>query len=381
MTTDSIAHRRSDTPIPTAIVYCDGFFGEQEGKTANGLVRHSQAYRILSVIDRTQAGRDAGERLDGVPVGIPIVADLASALATAGEPVDMLICGVAPADGLLDDAQRAVLLEGLTAGLHLVNGLHQFLSDDLEFAAAALLAGTTIIDIRRPKPTHELRLFSGDIETVGCPRVAVLGTDGAIGKRTTATLLVDALAERGVHAVLVGTGQTTIIQGGTYGVALDAMIPQFASGEVEHQVVRAWRAEHPDVIIVEGQGALSHPAYLSSGAILRGSRATGVIVQHAPHRAVLSDFPFVPMPTVESEIALIEAFAPTRVIGIAINHEHMSADDVDSVITDYEERFAVPVTDPLTHPLGRLADMVLEAFPSIANGAHRPADPVTMLQS
>ncbi len=362
--------------VLNAIVYCEGFFGEQEGKTANGLVRHSRAYRILSVIDSAQAGIDAGVRLDGAPLGIPVVTDLGEALRRAPVTPDVLICGLAPADGRLDSTQRGALLDGIAAGLHLINGLHDFLNDDVEFAAAALLAGVTITDIRRPRPTNELRLFSGAIDAVGCPRIAVLGTDGAIGKRTTATLLVDALAERGVHAELVGTGQTTIIQGGTYGVALDAIIPQFASGEVEHQIVRAWAGEHPDVIIVEGQGALSHPAYLSSGAILRGSRAQGVIVQHAPLRAVLSDFPFVPMPTVESEIALIEAYAPTSVIGIALNHEHMTDREISDTIIEYEARFGVPVTDPLTRPLGRLADMVLDAFPDIANGAHRSVDPV-----
>ena len=144
----------------------------------------------------------------------------------------------------------------------------------------------------------------------------MLGTDGAIGKRTTATLLVQALNERGIKAVLVGTGQTTLIQGGKYGVALDALVPQFCSGEVEDQVVAAFEGEDPDVIVVEGQGALSHPAYLTSAHILRGSRPAGVIVQHAPKRRVLGDFPMMPMPTVASEVALIEAFADTKVIGI-----------------------------------------------------------------
>ena len=125
----------------------------------------------------------------------------------------------------------------------------------------------------------------------------MLGTDGAIGKRTTATLLVRALKARGIKAVLVGTGQTILIQGGKYGVALDALVPQFCSGEVEDQVVAAFEGEDPDVIVVEGQGALSHPAYLTSAHILRGSRPAGVIVQHAPKRERLGDFPMMPMPT------------------------------------------------------------------------------------
>ena len=139
-------------------------------------------------------------------------------------------------------------------------------------------------------------MFSGRIDEVTCPRIAVLGTDGAIGKRTTATILTKALNDRGIKAVMVGTGQTGLIQGARYGVALDAIPCQFCSGEMESTVVEAFEGEHPDVIIVEGQGALSHPAYLTSTFILRGSRPNGVILQHAPARRKLGDFADVPTP-------------------------------------------------------------------------------------
>src|SRR6478752_7977291 len=350
----------------TAIVYCEGQFGEQDGKTANGLVRHSEKYEILSVIDSLRAGSDAGKLLDGTANGIPVLASLAESIAHAGHVPDYLICGLAPADGLLSEEQRVVLLDGIARGMHVINGLHEFLNDDAEFVAAALLARVTITDVRRPKDKRDLHLFSGRIFDVTCPRIAVLGTDGAIGKRTTATLLVQALNDRGVKAVLVGTGQTTIMQGGKYGVALDALVPQFCSGEVENQVVAAFEGEDPDVIVVEGQGALSHPAYLTSAHILRGSRPAGVIVQHAPKRQVLGDFPMVPMPTAASEVRLIESFADTRVIGVTINHEDMSDDEVIASIADHRLSLGLPVTDPLTRPGSDLVDMVLAAFPQLA---------------
>ncbi|WP_183407075.1 DUF1611 domain-containing protein [Nocardioides marmorisolisilvae] len=350
----------------TAIVYCEDQFGEQDGKTANGLVRHSQKYEILSVLDSRHAGLDSGAFLDGVANGIPVLADLHQAIAHAGHVPDYLICGVAPADGLLSDAQRVVLLDGIARGMHIINGLHEFLNDDAEFVAAALLAQVTITDVRRPKDTRDLHLFSGRIFDVTCPKIAVLGTDGAIGKRTTATLLVQAMNAHGIRAVMVGTGQTTLIQGGKYGAALDALVPQFISGEVEHQMVLAFENESPDVIVVEGQGALSHPAYLSSGHILRGSRPDGVIVQHAPKRRVLGDFPMMPMPTAASEIKLIEAFADTRVIGVTINHEEMSPDEIDDAIAVHRLELGLPVTDPLTRPAADLVEMVLAAFPELA---------------
>lgn len=356
-----------DLPVgSTAIVYCEGLFGEQDGKTANGLVRHSERYEILSVIDSLRAGVDAGKFLDGTANGIPVLASLAESISHAGRVPDYLICGLAPADGLLSDQQRIVLLDGIARGMHIINGLHEFLNDDVEFAAAAVIAGVTITDVRRPKAKRDLHLFSGRIFDVTCPRIAILGTDGAIGKRTTATLLVQALNASGIKAVMVGTGQTSLIQGGKYGVALDALVPQFCSGEVEHQVVAAFEGENPDVIVVEGQGALSHPAYLTSAHILRGSRPAGVIVQHAPKRTVLGDFPMVSMPTVASEIALIEAFADTRVIGVTINHEEMTDDELSAAISEHRVQLGLPVTDPLTRPASDLLDMVLTAFPALA---------------
>ncbi|WP_182920334.1 DUF1611 domain-containing protein [Nocardioides cavernaquae] len=349
-----------------AVVYCEGQFGEQDGKTANGLVRHSEKYDILSVIDSRSAGQDSGTFLDGTPNGIPVLASLDDAIAHAGDMPDYLICGLAPADGLLSPDQRVVLLAGIASGMHVINGLHEFLNDDVEFVAAAAFAQVTITDIRRPPHTRDLHLFSGRIFDVTCPRIAVLGTDGAVGKRTTATLLVQALKDHGINAVLVGTGQTTLIQGGRYGVALDAMVPQFCSGEVENQVVTAFEIEDPDIIVVEGQGALSHPAYLTSAHILRGSRPAGVIVQHAPMRKVLGDFPMVAVPTVASEIALIESFVDTRVIGVTINHEGMEPDEIDSAIAEHRLELSLPVTDPLTRPGAELVDLVLRAFPALS---------------
>ena len=163
----------------------------------------------------------------------------------------------------------------------------------------------------------------------------------------------------------MGTGQTGLIQGARYGVALDAIPCQFCSGEMESAVVEAFEGEHPDVIIIEGQGALSHPAYLTSSFILRGSRPQGVILQHAPARQKRGDFAYVPMPTAASEIKLIEAFADTRVIGLTLNHENMTDADVSEAIVRYERELALPATDALMRSPDRLVDMVLGAFPEL----------------
>ncbi len=178
-------------------------------------------------------------------------------------------------------------------------------------------------------------------------------------------ILTHALNDHGIKAVLVGTGQTSLIQGARYGVALDAIPCQFGSGEKESTVVEAFDDAHPDVIIIEGQGALSHPAYVSSTFILRGSRPHAVILQHAPGRATLGDFPDVPMPTPASEIKLLQTFASTKVIGLALNHENMTDAEVTEAITRYESELGIPVTDALTRSTDRLIGMVLSAFPEL----------------
>ncbi|MDF7823529.1 DUF1611 domain-containing protein [Pontiellaceae bacterium B12227] len=360
----SISNRPTSIPQhPTAVVYCEANFGSMDGKTANGLVRHSEKYKILSVIDSTKAGMDAGALLDQVSNGIPIHSDLSTALEHTDGVPDYFIFGMAPSSGMLSPVERRLVLESMGLGMNIVNGLHEFLNDDPEFAEASRAGNVEIIDIRRPRPKKDLRMFNGSIAKVTCPRIAVLGTDGAIGKRTTATILARALNERGIKTVLVGTGQTGLIQGARYGVAVDAIPCQFCSGELEATMVEAFEGENPDVIIIEGQGALSHPAYLTSAYILRGSMPNGVVLQHAPTRTHLGDFPDTPMPTAASEIHLIETFSRTNVIGLTINHEKMTDAAVSAAIIKYERELGIPATDALLRSPDRLVEMVVEAFP------------------
>ncbi len=354
-------------PPPIAIIHCEGHFAGLDGKTAHGLVRHCDAFKIRAVIDSHCAGIDAGTVLDGVANGIPIVADLEEALGLPGVRPDTFIYGMAPATGLFGEGDRRVLLGAIAAGLNLVSGMREFLNDDAEFEAAASRHQVSIRDVRRPAALKDLRMFNGSIVRAQCLRIAVLGTDGAIGKRTTATLLVRALQKHGISTALVSTGQTGLIQDGRFGIALDAIPSQFCSGEVEAAVVQAFDDVRPAVIVIEGQGALSHPAYLSSSFILRGSQPQAVILQHAPARRNLSDFPFMPMPTPASEIRLIEAFAPTKVIGLTINHEGMDDSELTAAISLYEAELAIPVTDAVSRPASRLVTMVLRAFPELNN--------------
>ncbi len=351
--------------ISTAVVYCEANFGAVDGKTANGLVRHSEKYKILSIIDSDKVGYDSGVVLDGKPNGIRICRDLADALRCAGAVPDYFIYGMAPSDGMLSDHERNLVLEAIRFGMNIVSGLHEFLSEDPVFVAAAKAHNVKLIDVRKPRAKKDLRLFSGRIAEVTCPRIAVLGTDCAIGKRTTATILTQALNDYGLKAVMIGTGQTGIIQGARHCVALDAIPSQFCSGEMEATVLEAFEAEAPDIIIIEGQGAMSHPAFSSSIFILRGGLPDGIVLQHAPGRSHCCDFGQIEMPTPASEIKLIQTIADTKVIGLTINHENMTDAEVDEAIASYENELGMPATDALTHSPKRLVEMVLLAFPKL----------------
>lgn len=352
-----------------AIVYCEASFGAIDGKTANGLVRQSEKYEILSVIDSHQAGQDSGEVLDDKPNHIPICSDLDASLLHAGAVPNAFIFGMAPSSGMLSKHERSVILEAMSYGMNIVNGLHEFLNDDPIFVAACKANQVTIDDVRKPRDKKDLRLFSGRIHQVMCPRIAILGTDCAIGKRTTATILTAALNAQGIHTIMIGTGQTGLIQGARYGVALDAVPSQFCAGELEATIVQAYEVEQPDVIVIEGQGALSHPAFSSSSFILRGSCPSAVVLQHAPHRPHRCDFAQMPMPDPATEIRLIEAFSDTKVIGLTINHEGMRPDEVEAAMAQYERELGIATTDALMYSSDRLVDMVLAAYPHLRQAA------------
>lgn len=353
---------------PTAVVYCEGNFAKIDGKTANGLVRHSQAYRILSVIDSHHSGKDSGLVLDEAANHIRIFENLDAAVVDHIVMPDTLIYGMAPSTGRLSQADRGVVLDAIALGMNIVSGLHEYLSDDPEISGAASARNVGIHDIRKPKLSKDMRLFDGSVANVGALRIAVLGTDCAIGKRTTATVLARALNAEGIRTVLVGTGQTGLMQGAKYGVAMDAVPPQFCCGELEGAIVAADAGEQPDVILIEGQGALSHPAFCTSAFILRGSQPDAVILQHAPRRAHRCDFPDMPMPTPASEIALIEAFADTKVIGVTLNHEGMSDAEVSDTIATQSSKLGLPVTDALSRPAAHLLAVVFAAYPSLQQG-------------
>ena len=349
----------------TALIYCEGHFGDLDGKTANGLIRHSRKYQIVGVIDSLLTGRDSGMVLDGVKNGKPIYFDLTEAVRQLGRTPVNFIFGLAPKEAFLSTAERRVILDAMGMGMNIVNGLHEFISEDKEFIQASKTNHVRIEDIRKPQPKRYLHLYTGKIREVQIPRIAVFGTDCAVGKRTTALLLARALEARGLKPLFIGSGQTALIQGEKYGVAMDAMPSEFMTGELEHAVLEGIRHENPDILLIEGQSSLSHPAFISTCAIIRGSVPDAIVLQHPPKREVRVDFPELSMPSVGEEIKLLESYSGAPVFAVTLNHENMTLDEVNAAIESYERDYAVPVTDPLIFGCDKLADAIINRFPAL----------------
>jgi uncharacterized NAD-dependent epimerase/dehydratase family protein len=355
----------------TALVYCENQFGLVDGKTAAGLVRHSEIYTIVGVIDSSLAGKDAGEELGDDKNNIPIFANLHDALNKLSDIPDCYIYGKAPLDTYISPVERLLILEAMKKGMNIINGLHQFFSEDREFSDMAVKCDIQIKDIRKPPSIKNSHVFTGKISKVNVPVIAVLGTDCACGKMTTAVELNKVLNSLGVKSVMVATGQTSLMQGSKYGASMDALVSQFAIGEIEHAVVQAFEQENPDIILVEGQSAVSHPAFMSSVGILKGSMPDGVILQHPPARKFRCDFPGLMMPTVESEIQLIEAISPSQVIAIALSHEDLTAEEIPQIIKDYEHRLRLPTTDVLNYGCQKLVQALCNYFPKLKQKIER----------
>lgn len=349
------------TADANAVILCQGALATPTGKTGNGLLRRSRRYKIRGVIDSRHAGQDAGQVLDGVPNGVPIFASVDDALAK-DPSIRTMIFGLATDGGMLPKELRAPMRRAIERGLNIVSGLHEFISDDGEFAPLARKKGVDIFDIRKMPLLRPPHFYTGAISGVRATVIAALGTDSAIGKRTTAWKIVEALEKRGYNAHMIATGQTGIMQGAKYGFVLDSTVNDYVAGEIEWAVVECDRREKPDVIILEGQGALTHPAYPGGFELIAAGQPKGIVVQHAPARKTLDGFPAVKMADLGREISLLEAYGQKPVIAITLNHEDMTREQVEATVRDYEARFGVPTCDPLWHGADKVAAEVERRF-------------------
>ncbi|WPP48553.1 DUF1611 domain-containing protein [Catalinimonas niigatensis] len=342
-----------------AIVITQGYLATPRAKTAHGLIRDTSKYKILAVIDHQHAGQDAGEIVDGKRRGIPVFGDLTTFLSTSSEKAMFCLVGVAGKGGLIPEGMLDTVKDAIRAGMSIVSGLHEFMSDIPELITLAEEHKVTITDIRKPKPRHELKFWTGRIKQVRCPKIAILGTDCNLGKRTTTRLLMHALQQADIRAEMIYTGQTGWMQGSAFGFIFDSTFNDFISGELEDAIVRCWDAVKPDVILLEGQSSLRNPSGPGGSEFLLSGEARHVILQHAPGRKYFHHFDEeqLEIPSLESEVKLIEMYG-AKVFAITLNEQNLSPEQAQAYKTQYEQALGIPVLIPLQESLDSLAPII-----------------------
>lgn len=341
-------------------IFAEGLFTSHYGKTAHGVIRYGTRH-VVAVIDSTEAGRTAAEVVPFSRRPVPIVATLAEAIERGATA---LLVGVAPTGGRLEPAWRAVLLEAIEAGLSVEAGLHSQLSEDPELRRAATRAGVALRDLRAVPV--DLTVPAGPNSRPDSVRVVhSVGSDTVIGKKVV-TLELDRLArERGQRSVYVPTGQTGVAIAG-WGIAVDHVISDYVAGAGERLVMEG--TQRGDLLFVEGQGGLFHPAYSAvTLGLLHGSAPDLLVLVHKAGATALRNYPDLPIPPLTELIAAYECAArpvrPTRVAAVALNTAAVDSDEAArAAIAAAEDETGVVADDVVRFGPGRVLDAVLAAF-------------------
>jgi len=347
------------TYMGTAVVLTRGKFHLSDAKTAHGLVRGTERFKILGVIDDVSAGKDAGVVLDGIQRDIPVFSSVRAFTGATGDIPDYAVIGVALCGGRLDAGWQDFVLDVMSRGISIVNGLHMPLSDIPAFEEAAEKYHVEIIDFRRSKPFDQLSYWTGKVLDVTIPRIAVLGTDCASGKRTTSRMLMQMCRSNGMKAEFIFTGQTGWLQGAPYGFILDATPNDFVSGELEAAIVACAEHANPDLMFLEGQSALRNPLGPCGAEFIVSGGAKGVILQHAPFRKFFDTAEALGccLPTAEDEIRLIEMYG-AKVIAVTLNGQGGSREDLARYARQLKADTELPVLDPLNDDLTALLPVI-----------------------
>jgi uncharacterized NAD-dependent epimerase/dehydratase family protein len=329
-----------------AIVITGGILETNSAKTAHGLIRGTDRFEIVAIIDQKSKGKDAGEVLDGKHRNIPVYGTIQEFLSVG--KAEYCVIGVATKGGVIPDSLRDMLKEALENGLNLVNGLHDYVSEHPELVAIAEKKGLQIIDVRKPKKFKDLHFWNGKIKEVKCAKVAVLGTDCALGKRTTTRFLMEAMRKAGYKAEMIYTGQTGWMQGSKYGFIFDSTLNDFISGEMEHAIWECYQNEKPDIIFIEGQSSLRNPSGPAGAEWIVSADADAVVLQHNPARKQYKDMEYYPayLASPKDEIDLIKIYgAPT--VALTINTAKMTEQDARQQAAQYEKELGIPTILPL----------------------------------
>jgi uncharacterized NAD-dependent epimerase/dehydratase family protein len=339
-------------------IFAEGLFALHTGKTAHGVIRYGRR-EVVAVIDSETAGRGANEVEPFCLRPVPVVAGVREAIDLGASA---LLIGVAPAGGKLDPAWRPALLEAIDAGLDLEAGLHTQLADDPELRAAAERRGVRLVDLRAAPP--DLHVPQGPYSRdPGTLVVHSVGSDTVIGKKVVTLELDRAARERGLRSVYVPTGQTGVAIAG-WGIAVDHVISDYVAGAAERLVHEG--EGRGDLLFVEGQGALFHPAY--SGVtlgLLHGTAPDLLVLVHKPGSSAIRNYPDLPIPPLPDLVAAYEAIArpvrPARVAALALNTSGLDEGAARAAVSEAQDATGLVADDVVRFGPDRVLDAVLAA--------------------
>jgi uncharacterized NAD-dependent epimerase/dehydratase family protein len=332
------------------VILAEGRFEDRNAKTAHGLIAYGRKdAEVAAVIDSALAGRRVLDVMPSLRRDAPIVGTLGEALRYSP---DSILVGLAPAGGRLPEPWIGILRDAAEAGLEIVSGLHQRL--------APMFPGANVWDVR--EPPENIPLFSGEGFDVQ-PKVALtVGTNTAIGKMTTTLEIGLAAQKRGIAVEFVPTGQTGIVIAG-WGICIDAVVSDFVAGASEQLVLEAAKRD-PELIMVEGQGSLGHPAYSGvTTALLHGSCPDCLVL--CADASLEKVFTRIPVPDLNEIIDLYEGVAalvkPAQVVAVSVNTEGLDEGTARAFVEGVAATTGLPTVDPVRSSADLILDAVLRA--------------------
>ncbi len=336
------------------LILAEGKSGDAHyGKTMRGVVAYSP-HPTVAIVDSERPGESYE--------GIPVVATVQEGL--QHEPTTALV-GVATQGGRFPPAWRELLTASIEAGLDIESGLHEFISEDAELVELAAHHGVELRDLRKPPP--DLSVPTGQNLQLAAKTVLTVGSDCAIGKKTVAIEL-DREAQRcGLKSQFVPTGQTGVAIAG-WGIAVDAVVADFIAGAAERLVVEGAK-RGGELLVVEGQGSLVHPAY--SGVtlgLMHGSAPHAYVLCHVANATHIEGYPEHPLPPLTALVELHERASlplrPAKVAAIALNTRDLDADQARAAVAAAESETGLPADDPVRFGSGKVLDAVLRVLQS-----------------
>ncbi len=327
--TDLLNYRR-------IVLLTEGNTSVPSAKTAIGLLRFRQQ-DVIAVLDSTSPRVPVGQIL-GHGADIPIIPQLDEA-----ETPDALFIGISPNGGRLPKEMRNHIRRAIDLGIDIVSGLHDFLVDDEEFASAAERTGVRLIDVRRNVHRTTARQVAF---RPGCVRVHTVGHDCSVGKMFSSLEIELGLISRGYDAKFVATGQTGIMIAGN-GLPIDCVVSDFVNGAAEKLVLDN---DKHDILIIEGQGSIVHPAFSGvTTGLLHGCAPDGLIMCYEAGRKTVKTMDHVAIQPLNKLVRLYEEMAsvrhPCKVIGVAMNGRHLTSEQAETEKRKVSDELSLPVCD------------------------------------